>query len=98
MPGPVRTVVTPSPTPTAVRRAGRPPVGNDLIRLHDVGHVYDARTPWAHRALAGIDPFGQPGVEEGKRLAWGLMGRPGFEASRAEVEAWLARKDARFVI
>ena len=50
-----RHVVTPSPTPTAVRRAGRPPVGNDLIRLHDVGHVYDARTPWAHRALAGID-------------------------------------------
>jgi glucose-6-phosphate isomerase len=49
-------------------------------------------------ALAGIDPFGQPGVEEGKRLAWGLMGRPGFEASRAEVETWLARKDARFVI
>src|SRR5438034_346344 len=42
-------------------------------------------------ALAGIDPFGQPGVEEGKRLAYGLMGRPGFEANRAEVEAWLAR-------
>ncbi len=49
-------------------------------------------------ALAGIDPFGQPGVEEGKRLAYGLMGRPGFEASRAEVEAWLARKDARFIL
>src|SRR5438094_7308474 len=49
-------------------------------------------------ALAGIDPFGQPGVEEGKRLAYGLMGRPGFEASRVEVEAWLARKDARFIL
>ncbi len=49
-------------------------------------------------ALAGIDPFGQPGVEEGKRLAYGLMGRPGFEANRAEVEAWLARKDARFIL
>jgi glucose-6-phosphate isomerase len=48
--------------------------------------------------LAGIDTFGQPGVEEGKRLAYGLMGRPGFEAQRAEVEAWLARKDARFVV
>src|SRR5947208_93866 len=49
-------------------------------------------------ALASIDPFGQPGVEEGKRLAYGLMGRPGFEANRAEVEAWLARKDARFIL
>src|SRR5206468_3121751 len=49
-------------------------------------------------ALAGIDPFGQPGVEEGKRLAYGLMGRPGFEANRAEMEAWLARKDARFIL
>jgi glucose-6-phosphate isomerase len=49
-------------------------------------------------ALAGIDPFGQPGVEEGKRLTYGLMGRPGFEAERAEVEAWLARKDARFIL
>jgi len=48
--------------------------------------------------LAGIDPFGQPGVEEGKRLTYGLMGRPGFEAFRTEVEAWLARKDARFVL
>jgi len=48
--------------------------------------------------LAGIDTFAQPGVEEGKRLAYGLMGRPGFEAQRAEVEAWLARKDARFVV
>ena len=49
-------------------------------------------------ALAGIDPFGQPGVGEGKRLAYGLMGRPGFEANRAEMEAWLARKDARFIL
>ena len=49
-------------------------------------------------ALAGVDPFGQPGVEEGKRLAYGLMGRPGFDAGREEVEAWVARKDARFII
>ena len=49
-------------------------------------------------ALAAIEPFGQPGVEEGKRLTYGLMGRPGFEASQAEVEAWLASKDERFVL
>jgi glucose-6-phosphate isomerase len=49
-------------------------------------------------ALAGIDAFGQPGVEEGKRLTYGLMGRPGFEAARNEVEAWIGRKDPRFVV
>jgi glucose-6-phosphate isomerase len=49
-------------------------------------------------ALARIDPFGQPGVEEGKRLTYGLMGRAGFEASRDEVEAWQARKDPRFIL
>jgi glucose-6-phosphate isomerase len=49
-------------------------------------------------ALANVDPFGQPAVEEGKRLAYGLMGRAGFEAQREEVEAWVARKDARYVL
>ena len=48
--------------------------------------------------LAGVEPFGQPGVEEGKRLAYGLLGRPGFEAQRHEVEDWLARRDPRFVL
>jgi glucose-6-phosphate isomerase len=48
--------------------------------------------------LAGVDPFGQPAVEEGKRLAYGLMGRTGFAAERDEVEAWLARKNPRFVL
>ena len=45
--------------------------------------------------LAGIDPFGQPAIERTKELTFGLMGRPGFEAHGAEIEAWLARKDPR---
>ena len=49
-------------------------------------------------ALARIDPFGQPGVEEAKRLTSALMGRPGSEARREEIEGWLARKDARFIL
>ncbi len=49
-------------------------------------------------ALAGIDPFGQPGVEEGKRLAYALIGRPNFTARAHEVEAYLARKDPRFIV
>ncbi|MEO6881331.1 MAG: ATP-binding cassette domain-containing protein [Mycobacteriaceae bacterium] len=35
---------------------GRPsPPGPTLLALRGVGHVYDAGTPWAHRALAGVD-------------------------------------------
>jgi energy-coupling factor transport system ATP-binding protein len=31
------------------------PEGYPLLRLGSVGHVYDAETPWAQRALAGVD-------------------------------------------
>jgi glucose-6-phosphate isomerase len=30
----------------------------------------------------GVDPFDQPGVELGKVLTYGAMGRPGFEDQR----------------
>lgn len=36
--------------------------------------------------LYGVDPFDQPGVEEAKRLAFGALGRPGYEALRAELD------------
>jgi glucose-6-phosphate isomerase len=35
---------------------------------------------------AGIDPFDQPGVEEGKRISRALMGEKGTEALRADFE------------
>jgi glucose-6-phosphate isomerase len=31
-------------------------------------------------ALYEVDPLDQPGVELGKRLTYGLMGRPGADA------------------
>lgn len=42
------------PRPAAVER-GAPVASETLIRLRGVGHEYSSRTPWAHRALAGID-------------------------------------------
>ena len=41
--------------------------------------------------LLGINPFNQPGVEEGKNFTYGMMGKKGFEAKREEVEK--ARED-----
>lgn len=43
-------------------------------------------------ALYGIDPLDQPGVELGKQLTYGIFGRAGFDAQRAE---WDAREQKR---
>ena len=42
--------------------------------------------------LYGINPFDQPGVEEGKKFTYGLMGRKGFEDKKKEIEAQLKTK------
>jgi glucose-6-phosphate isomerase len=89
-------------TELALARHGRPsatlslPVLN-AFTLGQVLHLFQMAAVVVG-GLARIDPFGQPGVEDGKRFAYGLMGRPGFEANRAEVEDWVARKDTRFVL
>jgi glucose-6-phosphate isomerase len=48
--------------------------------------------------LYRINPLDQPGVEESKRFTYGLVGRKGFEAKRAEMEAWWARKRGEYVL
>lgn len=44
-----------------------------------------------------INPFDQPGVEEAKEYAYGMMNRQGFETKKAEFEK-IYKKDARFII
>ncbi len=41
-------------------------------------------------ALFSIDPLDQPGVEEGKNFAYGLLGRSGFEDKKKEFAAFNA--------
>ncbi len=36
--------------------------------------------------LLGINPFNQPGVEEGKNFTYGMMGKKGFDSKKAEVQ------------
>ena len=89
-------------TEVALGKRGRPsatlsvPAVN-AFTLGQLIYLFEMATVVAG-ALARIDPFGQPGVEEGKQLTYGLMGRDGYETRRDEVEAWLARKDPRFVV
>ncbi|MBI3179519.1 MAG: glucose-6-phosphate isomerase, partial [Deltaproteobacteria bacterium] len=37
--------------------------------------------------VLGINPFDQPGVEAGKRMALGLLGQPGYDQDVARVHA-----------
>ena len=41
--------------------------------------------------LMEVDPFDQPGVEQGKNYTYGLMGRSGFEAEAQEVRTLSGR-------
>jgi glucose-6-phosphate isomerase len=54
--------------------------------------------PLVAAALGGRTPVAAEGEEELRRLESGLLGRPGFDAERGEAEAWVARKDPRFVL
>lgn len=70
-------------TTEALRQSGRPsmtleaerldaPTLGALLQFFQIATVYAG-------ALYGVDPLDQPGVELGKRLTYGLMGRDGFE-------------------
>ncbi len=60
-------------------------------------YLFEVATVFAG-GLHRLNPLDQPGVERGKRLTYGLAGRKGFEAQRAEVEAWQARKRPEYVL
>lgn len=71
-------------TAEALRREGRPNATFFLPRadarsLGALFMVLEIATVYAG-ALYGVDPLDQPGVELGKVLTYGLMGRDGFDA------------------
>ncbi|MEM6963092.1 MAG: glucose-6-phosphate isomerase, partial [Myxococcota bacterium] len=67
----------------ALANDGRPSLTLRVARL-DARHLgalfflFEAATAIAGEMM-GINPFDQPGVEAGKRLTAGLLGRPGYE-------------------
>ena len=50
-------------------------------------------TTVAAASLWGVNPFNQPGVEGGKQTTYGLLGRPGFEAQKREMEEGPAKME-----
>lgn len=70
-------------TEAALTRAGRPNCRWTLVRLDEATlgaffQTLEFQTAFAGE-LWGVDAFDQPGVELGKKLTYGLMGRRGFE-------------------
>ncbi len=62
----------------------------DAYHLGELFQFFEIATAFTG-LLMGINPFNQPGVEEGKNFTYGMMGKKGFDAKREEVEK--ARKD-----
>jgi glucose-6-phosphate isomerase len=62
----------------------------ELFMLLQIATVYAG-------GLYGVDPLDQPGVELGKQLTYGIMGRGGFDAQRQEWEAREPKRDDRIL-
>jgi glucose-6-phosphate isomerase len=78
-------------TANALRTMGKPNMTFTLSSLDAQNLGWLMQTLMLATAVTGehwgIDAFNQPGVELGKKFTYALMGRPGFEAVRAELEA-----------
>ena len=86
-------------TAAALHKAGRPVLSlsipaMDARRLGGLIQFYEYVTAMTGY-LMEVDPFDQPGVEQGKKYTYGLMGREGFEADAEEVRALSARTGER---
>ncbi|MCE5312139.1 MAG: glucose-6-phosphate isomerase [Nitrospiraceae bacterium] len=68
----------------------------DAFHLGQLFHFFEAATA-AAGFLFGINPFDQPGVEEGKNLTYGMMGKKGYEDKAAEFAEY-RKKSSRLVI
>ncbi|NLD05042.1 MAG: glucose-6-phosphate isomerase [Synergistaceae bacterium] len=85
-------------TAAAIVKTGHPLiwVEIDKIDCSTLGALifyYEYMTAMTGRMM-GIDPFDQPGVEQGKKYTYGLMGRKGFEKDAAEAKDWFRKISA----
>ena len=83
----------------ALAAEGRPSitVRVDELNVRAMGglfFLYEAATAFAG-GLYGVDAFDQPGVEAGKNITYGLLGRPGFEKEKAAFELLRSRAPTR---
>jgi len=70
------------------------------VNAHHLGQlIFLLETATAYAGgLFGINPMDQPGVEEGKRYTYGLMGKEGFENRKVEVEKFESGRSEKYVV
>lgn len=68
----------------------------DAYHLGQLFHFFEIATA-VIGFLYDINPFNQPGVEEGKNLTYGMMGKKGYEAKKEEFEKYRQQKN-KFVL
>lgn len=78
-------------TEYALWKAGRPSqtIWMPEISANTIGQLlyyFEMQTAFAGELLK-VDAFVQPGVEEGKNAAYAMLGKPGFEKKKAELDA-----------
>jgi glucose-6-phosphate isomerase len=83
-------------TEAALARRGRMNMTIEIPTLdaHHIGELFfflQVATVYAG-ALYDVDPLDQPGVELGKELTYGILGRPGYDAQRTEWESAEAKR------
>lgn len=63
----------------------------DSLSAHDVGELiyFFWRACAVSGYLLSVNPFDQPGVESYKKNMFALLGKPGYENRKAELEAAL---------
>jgi glucose-6-phosphate isomerase len=83
-------------TGIALTKSGRPNMmicipKIDAYHLGQLFYFFELATAFTG-ALYEINPFDQPGVEAGKNLTYGIMGKKGFEDKKKEVEEHRKKK------
>ncbi len=68
----------------------------DAYHLGQLFHFFELVTALTG-ILIGINPFNQPGVEEGKNLTYGMMGKKGYEEKKKEFVEYRT-KQVRFML
>lgn len=77
---------------------------NYAIRMPEVNaftvgellYMFEIQTAFAGELLA-LNAFDQPGVEEGKKATYALLGKPGFAEKKAELDAAPKKLDAYII-
>ena len=58
--------------------------------------MFELQTAYAG-AMLNIDTFNQPGVEEGKKATFALLGKKGYEGKKQELDS-LPEKNAKYIV